>query len=578
MAELSNLSIANKIRRLRRLTSRRGVTPKLLVGSILKLWCQHDYPGLPPARIGFSSELMADPAVVEFTKILRSLDFLAGTYWLSTAFAMHSSPSLRAELAMFFTPPSLTKGLLDDLATQGVDFSQQTFIDPACGGAAFLAPIAIRMRDALKAKGFSSTTLLKHIEKRVSGMDRNPGLCALSRHFLAMALHEEITASGYVPSFKVRSGNSLAALAGAGLRYDVVVCNPPYRKVSAGELKKLKTKYSDVLGAQPNLYGIFIALCVRLLKREGTAALVTPTSFLSGKNFSRLRSHLLQKSYVAHIGMVSDRVGVFVDVEQETALTVLKSRNGPEREREAVKVSVVSSAGEYEDVGACVISKDGAAWSIPRAPEDVGILQTAARSRFRIADYGYRIRIGTYVWNRDKRPRYENLAQVRKAKANTAMPLIWSSNIAPNGTLAFDGAAMSGDEHRFVDLGARDHASAVTKPALVLQRVTSNDQPRRLVAAPVPQAIYTEYGGFVGENHIVVLEQSVERPGLTPTQMARLMSSRQVERTFRCISGATNVSVFELEQLALPNPARLRQELHLGRSMEESIQLVMNEV
>lgn len=542
----------------------------------MKLWCQEAYPGLPPSRIGSSSELMADPAVIEFASILCALDFLSATYWLSTAYAMHSSPTLRSELAMFFTPPSLTNGLLDDLTSQGVDFSRQTFIDPACGGAAFLAPIAIRMRDALKSKGLPSKALLVHIEKNLAGTDRNSGLCALSRHFLAMALHEEITASGYVPSFNVSTGDSLQTLSGEDAKYDVVVCNPPYRKITADELTKLEVKFSDVLGAQPNLYGIFIALSVRLLKKDGTAALVTPTSFLSGKNFSRLRTYLVQKAYVAHIGMVSDRAGVFVDVEQETALTVLRLRSDTGTQTEFVKVSVVSSAGEYQDVGNCVISKQGEAWAIPRAPEDVEILNVASKSPFRIADYGYRIRVGTYVWNRDKRPRYEHIAQVRKAKALTAMPLIWSSNITPNGTLTFDGEAMSGDEHRFVDLGTRAHRSAVTKPAVVLQRVTSNDQPRRLVAAPVPNSLYTDYGGFVGENHIVVLEQSGPKPALTPTQMAKLLGSRQVERTFRCISGATNVSVFELEQLALPNPAKLRQELSLGHSMEDAIGRAMN--
>lgn len=64
-------------------------------------------------------------------------------------------------LAMFFTPASLTDGLLQDLTAQGVDFGTQTFLDPACGGAAFLGPFVwhrpgrdlVRAVEALLAHG-----------------------------------------------------------------------------------------------------------------------------------------------------------------------------------------------------------------------------------------------------------------------------------------------------------------------------------------------------------------------------------------------------------------------------------------
>jgi adenine-specific DNA-methyltransferase len=122
---------------------------------------------------------------------------------------------------------------------------------------------------------------------------------------------------------------------------DVVACNPPYRKMTATELAPLRTLYQDVFEAQPNLYGLFIGLSVKLLKEGGCAALVTPTSFLSGQYFSKLRTFLMQNAVIEHIGMVSDRLDVFIDVEQETALTVLKRRAIPHAGVTTAKVSVV---------------------------------------------------------------------------------------------------------------------------------------------------------------------------------------------------------------------------------------------
>ena len=474
---------------------------------------------------------------------------------------------------MFFTPPSLTEGLLDDLTDQGVDFGSQSFMDPACGGAAFLAPIALRMRTSLAARGVTELNLLKHIEKHLFGCDRDKVLCELSRHFLCMALHAEIQRTGYVPSFNVQAADSLTSLAAYLGTMDVVVCNPPYRKMTAEELDPLRDVYVDVIEAQPNLYCLFIALCVRLLRIGGRAAMVTPTSFLSGQYFGRLRKFLIRNTDLEHIGMVSDRQGVFIDVEQETALTVLRRSAEEDRTQVRANVSVVSGTGQYTSVGECTLPNAAAAWPIPRAVEDVALLKTATLSRFRLSDYGYRVRIGAYVWNRDKRPKFESIQDARKAKAHTAMPLMWSRDIVPGGIVRLEDTSAYDCEYRFVDLGNKEHRSVVMSPCVVMQRVTSNDQPRRLVAAAVSPSVFHCYGGFVGENHVVVIEAVSDRPALPPSTLAQLLSAQVVDRYFRCISGATNVSVFELNQLALPDPRALREAMADGRSMDEAVRL-----
>lgn len=92
-----------------------------------------------------------------------------------------------------------------------------------------------------------------------------------------------------------------------------------------------------------------------------------------------------------------------------------------------------------------------------------------------------------------------------------------------------------------------------------MQRVTSNDQQRRLVAAAVSPGVFETYGGFIGENHVVILEALTNKPALPPTKLARLLSAYTVDRYFRCISGATNVSAFELIYGAKPSAALMSE-------------------
>lgn len=564
-------AITRQIRELGRLAARQSCEASTVVGTALALWCRDEFSGLPATTLPKSRELEVEPQLVAFVNVLRSLGFIEATYWLSSVYAMLSDERYRKKLAMFFTPASLTKGLLDDLAEQGVDFGSKYFLDPACGGAAFLGPIALRVRVALLGRGFTARQVLDHIEAHLYGVDMDAALCELSKHFLCMALHKEIRKAGYVPEFRIHQADSLLDLTSMFGTIDVVVCNPPYRKMSADELEPLRPEFADVIEAQPNLYGLFIGLCVRLLREGGYAAVVTPTSFLSGQYFGRLRTFLMRHTDVQHIGMVSDRQGVFIDVEQETALTVLRRRKEEDRTQAKARVSVVSATGQYESVGQCLLPNASAVWPIPRSVEDVDLLKAAGKSKFRLADYGYRVRIGSYVWNRDKRPKFDSIADVRRVKAKSAMPLLWSRDISADGLVYFDDKAMAGDEHRFVDLGDKRHPSVVTRPSVVMQRVTSNDQPKRLVAAPVPLHIYAIYGGFVGENHVVILEPLTADPVLSPTEMATLLRSPSVDRYFRCISGSTNVSAFELRQLSLPDPAALKAELKKGCSMDKAV-------
>ena len=420
---------------------------------------------------------------------------------------------------------------------------------------AALAPITQRLRLKLKSVGFSPSQILEHVSAHVCGTDIDDRLCELSRHFMRIVLREEISLVGVEPQFRISRANSLTELAGTFGTFDVVFCNPPYRKMSSDEVLAAGEEYSDVVQSQPNLYGLFIALCVKLLRQDGHAALVTPTSFLTGKYFSALRKYLACEAEVLQIGMVSDRTGVFIDVEQETALTLLKRSASPHAQF-ATTVSLVARDGSYRSVGTCTLSSTGAAWTVPRTEADVAVLESMSRSPWRISDYGYRVRIGIFVWNRDQRSTYFDQETGARDASEALFPLIWASDIATDFRLKFGVKANAHVEPSWVNFENTDHSGVVKSQAVVLQRVTSNDQPKRLIGAVVPTEFIQRHGGFVAENHVVVLEQV--KPGFSPIDLARLLACAPIDRYFRCISGSTNVSAYELRHLPLPNPSDIR--------------------
>jgi adenine-specific DNA-methyltransferase len=540
--------------------------------TIVQLWSDHVCPGLQARDLKFSKTTAKNPRVLTFLNWLYEKPMLEAAFWLSSAYALWVGDERRKSYAMYFTPPALTTRLLEELENAGVSFLHSSFLDPACGGAAFLAPIAERMKKALKADGKTPRQILDHVEQKLFGADLDKTLCLISRQFLRAVLSDEIQATQYEPSFKVVHANSLLEIRSMYGQMDVVVSNPPYRKLTAPEMSRYKTDFGEITEGQPNLYGLFIALCVQFLRKDGVAALLTPTSFMSGQNFAKLRTWLMKQSEVLHIGIVSDRSGVFIYVEQETALTIIR-RSPPSIGVHGMQseVAVVSRDGTYKSVGICALPNSGAAWPIPRAEGDAKLIDTASRSKYRLSDYGYKARSGAFVWNRDQRNTFFSLKEARRVTSGVTVPLLWSSDVRRENSVRFLDRKKKNGEPAFVEIGDRDHSSIVKRSAVLLQRVTSNDQPRRLIAASASAETFKRYGGFVGENHLVILEAIAHTPKVSLDVLVKLLGSKPIDRYFRCISGATNVSLFELAQLPLPCPTRLNLAIEGGLGIDEAV-------
>jgi adenine-specific DNA-methyltransferase len=550
----------------------RAITPRgatRLTHTVLALWLERKFPRLSRASLVQTKSLRTNPQVIALAEWLAAQKLLDAAFWLSSAYAIWIGDSIRQDRAMFFTPPELSLRLIKDVEQNGADFGRSVFMDPACGGAAFLAPLAIRIRQELKNKGYGPGRVLKHIGAHLVGVDIDPTLCQLSTFFLKMALYADIVATGKEPRFHVHCGNALTDLRRHRGRIDVVLCNPPYRKMPSDEVALYRKQYGDVIEGQPNLYTLFFALGLDLLRPNGTAALLTATTFLSGQYFSKLRTHLLHYAHAKQIDIVGERNGVFIGVELDTAITVFQKSGPKTGRRNKTKVYALGPASRFERIGAYGMPNSGGAWAVPKSSDDAKAIAVANGSEYRLADYGYRTRIGTFVWNRDKRRRFfSERAAKRGAKSKAAFPLIWSSDISQGGRVNFSSGSI---RHSFVNMRDVDHVSVVRKPAVVLQRVTSSDQPRRLVGAPISRQILRRYGGVVGENHVVFLEQTKNRPVLSARQFARVLRSKPIDRLFRSISGAANVSAFELSQLPMPKPALLAQKLDQATDVDAAV-------
>lgn len=551
---------------------KKGQTPGRLIRTLTYLWQRNSYPSLLPSRAPWaSSSLLSDSHVNEFVDWLGQQTFEEASYWLATLYSRLVDRSIRSDRAMFFTPPLLAGRVIDGLQRNGASIIKHRWHDPACGGSAFLVPLALRMKKQLDKRKLTAKEKLKHIERNLSGNDLDEELLGLSNSLLQMALYSLIKASGYIPNFRLSNGDGLGPRDSARRKHDVVICNPPYRKLRSEEVEFYRDRYSDIMEGQPNIYGLFIRQTLRLCQTGGLVGLLTPTSFLSGRSFSKLRKHLISEASIMQFDMLGNRTSMFIDVLQETTISVLKAHKVSTEVERITKVNVLAGDGTFRDVGRCWLPSNGDPWPIPRTEADASLLRLAEAAKFSLSDYGYIAKVGHLVPFRDTRRRFRKYPKTKSA-SKEIVPLVWATDVAPNGEFKHGRDLKNKQNEAFVEVDSLKDHGVVCQAAVLLQRLTSSDQRSRLVAAPVQANWVKKYGGFVCENHVIAL-----LPGggsLVPVEtMARILNSRPVDRVFRSISSANNVGVSELKKLMLPDPAEVLRLLDTGISIDRAVLL-----
>lgn len=555
-------------RRLRTLIDGRLDGSADLVSTILLLLQARYYPALIKGAPVSKHVFFDHPEVNSFVKWLGGLDALTAAFWLSSAYAYWVGKGVRDHKAMFFTPPSLSSRLIDDLISNGASISEHVWLDPACGGAAFLAPVAKRMAEDMHARGASSIDILMHIASHIVGNDIDPCLSFMSKEFIRMVLHDEIKEAGIEPEFRVTSVDALSELRSLCENVDVVICNPPYRKMGSSEVDIYREDYDEVISGQPNIYGLFFKLACSLLGASGIAGLLTPTSYLSGKYFASLRKYILENAVIRQIDIIP-AMGAFFSVDQETAIAIAERKSAAKAQPCRTEVYRFERLSGFESVGMCSLPVEGEAWLVPRTASDVSLLLRCAQSPFRLSDYGYEARVGNFVWNRDKR---ETLREFSNRDSEAVFPLIWSRDILGNGGFEHGRGLKETAHGKFIDMGDVKAAGVIRRPSVALQRVTSSDQSKRLIGSVVPSLLMDKYGGVVGENHVVFLQQVDAYPKVSPKQLADILRTEVVDRLFRCISGAVNVSIYELSHLPMPDPNLICEMLLKYSSIDEAVE------
>ncbi|MFS4432170.1 HsdM family class I SAM-dependent methyltransferase [Chryseobacterium sp. S90] len=486
-------------------------------------------------------------------KAAAELDVIKASYELGNLYTSILPEKLRSDNGVFYTPPALTDRLLNAVENAGVDWASSSVADPACGGGAFLAPIALRIISAIHY--LSPEDQLKHLEQNLKGYEIDPFSAWLTEVFLQIAVKDIMSLAGRRINSMVTICDTISFFSNKAnqKKFDVIIGNPPYGKLTL--TKEVREEFEESLFGHANLYGLFTHLAINLVKPDGIVGYLTPTSFLSGEYFKKLRMFIRKETNPLTIDFVAGRKGVFEDVLQETLLAVYKKKNKLSIESPAVEINEIATlpngklkislAGKYQ------LSIDTSSpWILPRDNEHAKIVASMSNMKDSLSTYGYKISTGQLVWNRHKE-------QLSDKKNKNSFPIIWAEAVSKCGN--FQLKAEKKNHTKWFNFKEDDNFLLTTKSCVLLQRTTSKEQEKRLITTVLPDELFKEYEAVLIENHLNMIIPISSEPLVNLKTLSTFLNSKVVNDAFRTISGSVAVSAYELESLPLPEPSKLKR-------------------
>lgn len=410
--------------------------------------------------------------------------------------------------------------------------------DPACGAGALLVP-PLRQHLCALARADARVTLAG-LPRFIEGVDADPSAAWVANVILAAELLPSVSR---VPEPRRRSLPMLAhvgdGLAPSTTPARAVVMNPPYGRVRLDEVER--ARWEPYLYGHANLYSLFLAAGLESLDDEGTLAALVPTSFLAGRYFASLRGELARNAPLRDVTFVEQRGGVFAGVLQETCLAAFTRRR-------ARRTSITSANGRILNVAKVASPRGDGPWVLPRRADDAHVAAAAADMPLTLSSAGWQVSTGPLVWNR----RRSDLGSVH---VESCAAVLWAADL-DGGQLHRDGTR---DALRWLALRGNDAAvMLLSEPAILVQRTTAPEQPRRIVCADLSPALLCAWGGaVVVENHVNIIRPAGRTPPLSRAALIALLSTHTIDRLTRCISGSVALSAYELESLPLPDAPTL---------------------
>ena len=161
--------------------------------------------------------------------------------------------------------------------------------------------------------------------------------------------------------------------------FDLIIGNPPYYVMKKDAVDKIYYEYFE---GRPNIFIIFLIKSMKLLKPSGILSFILPMNFLNCLYYDKTRAYISKHFKIISITVCADK---YIDTQQDTILFIIEKLNT--REKAAENDNYIINIKDYTIFG---------------IKENISILKRLYEGSCSLADIGFKVNVGTVVWNQCK--------------------------------------------------------------------------------------------------------------------------------------------------------------------------------
>lgn len=242
------------------------------------------------------------------------------------------SREIRSELGTHSTPPYLVDYIIWRLAPwiREIPLQERSVFEPACGHAAFLVA-ALRLLRELLPSNTSVDERKRYLRAHLHGVEIDGFALELAR--LSLTLADIPNPNGW--DLREKDMFEPRVLEHGAASCSIVLTNPPFEDFTRGE----RTRYSPA-GARTahwNKAAEVLARILPQLKPGAVCGFVLPQGLLHAADAAPIRRQLLTDFEIEEVGVFSDKVFAFSDMESAVILA-RRVTPGPRRSVRSVRV------------------------------------------------------------------------------------------------------------------------------------------------------------------------------------------------------------------------------------------------
>jgi len=226
-------------------------------------------------------------------------------------------------------------------------------LDPACGSGVFLTTLLKELSRQHQAPAFPEKRAL--VEESVYGIDvdeRAVRRAAQALYYTLLTGESRLVGRHLLPELL---GHNLLVKDSLLDRdqlipdrhFDVIVSNPPYLRVSGGQLGQYRELYDAVILNRSDLCWLMLVASLDNLTDGGVVAFIVPDNVLRTREYSRLRKYILDIARIVEISYLNYQA--FESTSLQNIILILQREPSEEiRRTNLIQVNYYTTPGVFE--------------------------------------------------------------------------------------------------------------------------------------------------------------------------------------------------------------------------------------